>query len=168
MKNNNKRTNQSSKKCSLCEIIKDLENFYKDRGKRDGHSHWCKDCTRLRNRKWREDNRERKRASNLKYERENKDKKKRWHKKYQQTHRSDVRANTSRYRAKKKQATPSWANFDRIQEIYLMACEEGLEVDHIVPLQSEYVCGLHCEDNLQCVDSSYNRKKNNNFWPDMP
>ena len=42
------------------------------------------------------------------------------------------------------------------------------EVDHIVPLASRIVCGLHAETNLRVVPKLVNRIKGNRFWPDMP
>lgn len=41
-------------------------------------------------------------------------------------------------------------------------------VDHIVPLQSELVQGLHCGYNLQLLPASHNIAKGNRWWPDMP
>ena len=41
-------------------------------------------------------------------------------------------------------------------------------VDHIVPLQSPIVCGLHAETNLQVIPGVMNVGKGNRFWPDMP
>ena len=37
------------------------------------------------------------------------------------------------------------------------------EVDHVVPLQSKFVCGLHCEANLQVITKSKNASKCNRF-----
>lgn len=41
-------------------------------------------------------------------------------------------------------------------------------VDHIVPLQSDLVCGLHNEWNLAVITGSENSKKRNFYWPEMP
>ncbi len=73
----------------------------------------------------------------------------------------------------KIKATPSWADKERINEIYvrrdrLSACL-GIEfhIDHIVPLRSKYVCGLHVPENLQILPAKINLRKNNKSWPDM-
>lgn len=80
----------------------------------------------------------------------------------------------TRRRAKKLNATPKWADINKILGLYEYSREIMLragirhEVDHIVPLLSEFVCGLHCEANLQVIPESENRSKSNRFWPDMP
>jgi hypothetical protein len=76
-----------------------------------------------------------------------------------------IRAN--RRRAIKKQAIPKWANTDAIEQIYA-TCPKGWHVDHIVPLVSKLVCGLHCEANLRHLPARENMSKNNHHWPDMP
>lgn len=71
-------------------------------------------------------------------------------------------------------ATPSWSDEAEILKVYEMAQrisrETGVEhhVDHIVPLKSKLVCGLHCEANLQVLPGRDNLAKLNRFWPDMP
>lgn len=71
-------------------------------------------------------------------------------------------------------ATPIWADFDAIESIYLEAqriqSETGIpqHVDHVVPLISKIVCGLHCEANLRVITATENMKKCNRYWPDMP
>lgn len=81
--------------------------------------------------------------------------------------------NASR-RAAKLQATPSWASEALILAIYeecqLRSEETGIvhHVDHVVPLISDIVCGLHCEDNMQILPASVNLSKGNRHWPDMP
>lgn len=68
-----------------------------------------------------------------------------------------------------KQATPIWANKDAIRAIYEEAVElttttgTRYEVDHIVPLTSKLVCGLHVEHNLRVVTFIENRAKSNKF-----
>lgn len=77
-------------------------------------------------------------------------------------------AATARRHASKLRATPRWADRARIAKTYKDASASGLHVDHIVPLQSKIVCGLHVPENLQLLPRSENLKKNNRWWPDMP
>lgn len=81
-------------------------------------------------------------------------------------------AATARRKSTKLQATPSWINQDNIDDLYKLAVilnstGINLHVDHIVPLQSDIVCGLHCEANLQLLPASDNTSKGNRWWPDM-
>lgn len=77
-----------------------------------------------------------------------------------------------RRNARKRRATPAWANNDAIMAFYREAArltaETGQEhhVDHIVPLQSKRVCGLHVEHNLQVLTKPVNQSKGNRWWPD--
>ena len=77
-------------------------------------------------------------------------------------------------RISKSHATPKWANHFLISETYHLAnlrtkiLGYSWHVDHIVPLQSPIVCGLHVENNLQVIPKSVNLSKGNRYWPDMP
>lgn len=78
-----------------------------------------------------------------------------------------VAAKTARRRAAKLQATPLWANLDKIAAFYKEAQRltriTGIpyQVDHIIPLRSPVVCGLHVETNLQVIPASLNASKKN-------
>lgn len=61
-----------------------------------------------------------------------------------------------------EQRTPKWANRVAIKEIY-KNCPNDCHVDHIIPLNSELVCGLHVETNLQYLSVKNNIKKSNKF-----
>ena len=71
-------------------------------------------------------------------------------------------------RSRKLNAIPPWADHEAIKEIYRMAKEQGLHVDHIVPLVSPIVCGLHVHYNLQLLTPFENSSKGNRYWPGMP
>lgn len=109
--------------------------------------------------KWKEQNSERAR-----------EKDRAWHKKNSDL----VAAYSSRRRAMRAKATPKWANESAIREFFNEAARKRLatgiswHVDHIVPLKSHLVCGLHVEHNLQVIPGSENDSKGNRFWPDMP
>lgn len=80
----------------------------------------------------------------------------------------------ARRRAIEKRVTPAWRDRARILEVYALAKRLtktlGIKhhVDHIVPLRSALVCGLHVEHNLRVIPAAENRSKNNRYWPDMP
>ena len=95
--------------------------------------------------------------------------------KYREYARATRNANPEPYRLRvqlrrrrHRLATPPWADKTKIAAIYARAAQLRQEVDHIVPLVSPIVCGLHCEANLQILPMPANRSKNNRHWPDMP
>lgn len=71
-------------------------------------------------------------------------------------------------RAIKTKALPKWADKNEIMEIYRTAKMMMMDVDHIVPLVSDRVCGLHVGHNLQIITTIENCSKGNRTWPDMP
>lgn len=80
-------------------------------------------------------------------------------------------ANVVRRDAQKLMAMPSWSDKIKIKGFYVLAADlraegQDCEVDHIVPLRSEYVCGLHVHNNLQLLPARSNKSKGNRDWPD--
>lgn len=79
-----------------------------------------------------------------------------------------------RRRRARDAATPKWANLELVREFYRLANRISLSsgikhhVDHIVPLKSDIVCGLHNQFNLQVIPGKDNLRKHNRYWPDMP
>lgn len=85
--------------------------------------------------------------------------------------------NPEKYRSKAseshrriRKARPLWYDRERIEirKLYLEASKLGLQVDHIVPINSSLVCGLHCLANLRLLSATENQSKSNRWWPDMP
>ena len=78
-----------------------------------------------------------------------------------------MRANSARREAAELRATPAWATKAYVDMFYAMAREESarlgikVHVDHIVPLRSPLVCGLHVEHNLQLLTATHNMRKGN-------
>ena len=120
--------------------------------------------------KYREENIEKVKTMQKKYREENLEKVRALRKKYKAEHKDHVNADTARRRAQKVKATPKWFDQERLQieALYEKARELNLEVDHVVPIRSKKVCGLHTWANLQLLDKTLNSSKNNRHWPDMP
>lgn len=94
--------------------------------------------------------------------------------KWRQENRHVCAVHDASRRASKLNATPVWGDTFLIKEIYHLAKlrtkATGIvwTVDHIVPLISTLVCGLHWEGNMQVITKSENSRKSNHYWTDMP
>jgi hypothetical protein len=84
-----------------------------------------------------------------------------------------VRADTKARRRKHRQATPKWLSSKQkteIRQLYQIAIimtkttGEQYVVDHIVPLRSNDVCGLHVPWNLRVITQEENLKKSNKLF----
>jgi hypothetical protein len=81
-----------------------------------------------------------------------------------------IRADTKARRRKHRQATPPWLTRKQkseIRQLYQIAITmskttgERYVVDHIIPLRSDEVCGLHVPWNLRVTTQEENLKKSN-------
>jgi hypothetical protein len=79
-----------------------------------------------------------------------------------------------RYYKKLYAAWPEWCathpGFVKIEREYTRrkAAGEDVQKDHIVPICSAIVCGLHVPWNLQVITTEENLRKSNTWWPDHP
>lgn len=86
---------------------------------------------------------------------------------WMRAHRDCSRACFAKWFATKLRACPAWVDAEAIKRIYREAHRltraTGVkhDVDHIVPLQSNIVCGLHVPWNLQILTRSENARKSN-------
>ena len=94
------------------------------------------------------------------------------HQLYDKNNKDKVNANNAKKRARRRQALPIWLTKNQLLEIksfYTKAqdltLKTGIEhnVDHIIPLKGNNVCGLHVPWNLQVITASENVRKSNNY-----
>lgn len=175
--------------CIKCLENKDISVFHRKSSAKDGYASVCKFCDNKRKLEWQKNNPEKVAERSKRYREKNKEKIVIANKLYFEKNREYInkrsllwiknnpaKANaiTMRRLAQKKNATPKWADLQKIQIEYELAswCTNvtGIkyEVDHIVPLQSKLVCGLHCEANLRVITKKANQEKSNKYWENMP
>lgn len=138
--------------------------------KKTRHKYSAKpESVRKTQKKYRDNNREKVMAMQRAWKEKNKD----HMKEYRRNRLSEYAAHAAKRRAKVLLAMPSWCELTAIEGLYALAKvlteETGAqhEIDHIVPLQSPRVCGLHCLANLQILEMRHNQSKGNRHWPDM-
>lgn len=136
-----------------------------------------KEMARLRSNRWAKTNPEKRKAASLNWRRANLCSVREAGLAWQKANPGKVNANTAVRRAKKLKATPAWdSEFDDLvfHEAYalakLRAKMTGIKwhVDHVVPLRSKVVCGLHTPNNIAVITANANVAKGNRYWPNMP
>ena len=95
---------------------------------------------------------------------------------WKEAHKVQVRADTKARRRKHRNATPPWLTRKQkseIRQLYQIAITmtqttgEQYVVDHIYPLRSEVVCGLHVPWNLRVITQAENLRKSNGLPNDF-
>lgn len=143
------------KTCRLCQLEKSNELFQKNRAV-------CKSCRKEQQTSWRSSQQSRLNQKQRDWTKKNPEKSKEIKHIWLQHNKDWSRAYFGKRHKRFRKATPTWANLDKIAEIY-RNCPKGFEVDHIVPITGKNVCGLHVETNLQYLPMSDNRRKGNKF-----
>ena len=185
------------KTCSLCQIEKPLSEFYKNYGRARADCKKCKDARnnkpKVRTRKASAELSAEQKAKRAAEAREYRARnrlhvnavKKLWRasraeiervQRVARDKRAQPRTNArdAARRAAKLKATPQWADLAVIALFYKEARSASIasgvahHVDHIVPLRSSRVCGLHNEFNLEIIPAIENWRKSNRTWPDQP
>ena len=173
------------KECSKCGIEKPLFDFHVDKSKPTGTRPDCKACHIKLQKKRYGENPDSFAKSRKKYYEKNKSSMLKKHTEWSQKNPEKVRAYSANWRRKnnpviamhankrrasKIQATPPWINEPDIQhmkDFYEAALQFRIytgkfyEVDHIIPLMGETVCGLHVPWNMQIIEEKQNRSKKN-------
>lgn len=158
--------------CSKCGSENDSGNHY-----------YCKACNAASARQWRLRNQEKVRQYRIEtkesrlsaqkiYDTQKRAKKSTTEntvmvRKWRQRNPSKHLQNVVKREADKLKATPSWAIEFFIEEAYMLAVlrskSTGIKhhVDHVIPLRSRIVCGLHAHTNLRVIPAEENIRKSN-------
>lgn len=160
------------KTCAKCKIQKEISDFYTDKSKKDSLCTKCKTCIKEAHSIYYQNNSDERKEYQNQWRKQNPEYDIEYGKNWQKINRGKKNATTAKRHAAKLKATPKWLSIEQlkeIEEIYICATdlswlsEDGLEVDHIVPLQGKSVSGLHVPWNLQIIPSKQNSSKGNKF-----
>lgn len=166
------------KKCNVCFEIKPYADFSGNKASKDGRNYTCRECANARLAqhradnpdgfdKWYQRNKEHRDQYASQYRLERKAELRQNYKAWKRANPGIVAANVAKRVAVKLRATPPWCDLIAVRRFYQDAAaltrSTGIrhEVDHIVPLRSRIVCGLHVPCNLQVLTRADNLKKSN-------
>lgn len=153
---------EGCKICTACNCELPITDFYFDKYRGNKPRPRCKECDYSLSKKWVENNRDRVNKNNIAL----------YYKNY--THIRSRHNEVGSKRRARLRNRPKWSDKSKVQLIFVKAKELSLRysiefhVDHVVPLRSKYVSGLHTEDNLQVLEKGINLRKKDLYWPDMP
>jgi len=152
-----------------------LKHYFSGRPCSRGHlalrytaTYECIACHAERLKGWREKNKEHINAYNAAYQEENREYFRSWHSmNYEKSMSAKRRRHRMKMNGKLKISDPVWQRIDKARMRHLQEMakqyEEWLgikfEVDHIIPIVDEKVCGLHWHGNLHLIPMRLNRMK---------
>ena len=182
------------KRCRRCNIERPKSDFYLYARNKDGLDSYCKICRKDKWVNYRNEVYEPKRKLAVEKRKQEKQKireltkeaklearrqkKREYQAQYRQrnptAYKQWVDSNRGYYNSVKRlrkhgirNATPKWADLDKINNIYSLAVEmnkmgtERWHVDHEIPLNGKTVCGLHVHENLRIIPAKENLRKSN-------
>jgi hypothetical protein len=156
-------------KCYSCKVTLTSENIVHNKGKSVGRESCCKQCNTKRVSLWYQNNKDKKRIYDAKRRKEKRYLYREASRKHRLNNPAKKKADVIARKSGISTQTPSWANFKYMNLFYKLAKIEqvrtgkAVHVDHIIPIISDVVCGLHCEDNMQLLFAEYNLKKSNHY-----
>lgn len=173
----------SGKLCKRCGEEKERDKFGKDKSKADGLTYACKHCTSAYKLAYDQSQNRRviakedrpkfdmavKLEKNRAYRAANPEKVRLIVRNYKRKNPHVINALVSARRAASLAAMPSWADKQRIKKLYEIAAKvsraTGVKhhVDHVFPLISPLVCGLHVPENMRVIAAQANLAKSNTF-----
>lgn len=157
------------KTCTKCHNTKELDAFYKRKRTPDGREAWCKVCRLEHNRKWIANNKGQHKQSCDRWYNHNKEQHLQNSREWYASNKHRKLATTNAREQRCKDATPPWVKTTDIQAVYLKAQQMSEhtgtphEVDHIVPVTHDLICGLNIPANLQVLTREENRRKANSI-----
>lgn len=164
----------SEKACCKCRVVKPAADFNRSSKAATGLQSYCRICKNIAIAAWMKKNPEKNRIKSRAWRRRNPEKHYAQNEEYRKAHPEKHNAKSKKSYAAKRRSIPKWANLLLIEGVYRLAALKTRttgsvwHVDHIVPLQSKVVCGLHVENNLMVIPAKDNHLKGNRHWPDMP
>ena len=145
--------------CTNCGCKKALSEYYFHKTQ-NRYTSQCKDCQCKKVKARYHVNPEKENARTRAWRKANIEKVRTQEKNYRKTSPEKYRAKNAKRRADRLKATPAWADLKKIAQIY-KDCPPGYHIDHIFPLRSPIMCGLHVENNLQYLPAKENISKGN-------